>query len=97
MAYEIAISPLAKQEIFEAYDWYELAKKGLGDEFLLNLDNFFDSLLQNPKTYSYYQKPVRYGLLKKFPYSVTYEIAEEKILIYSVFMAKQNPSKRRTS
>lgn len=87
---------MATQEIIEAFDWYELSKKGLGDEFLLQLEKFFDTLLVNPKTYSYYQKPVRDGMLKKFPYSVAYEIAGNKILIYSIFMAKQNPSKRRT-
>lgn len=65
MKYEIAISPLAKEEILEAYDWYELGRQGLGDEFLLDIENFFATLLQNPKTYSYYQKPVRDGVVKK--------------------------------
>jgi toxin ParE1/3/4 len=95
MSFEIEIAPLAKLEILDAYDWYELTRKGLGEEFLEELEIFFDQLLVNPKTHSYYQKPVRSGVLSRFPYSVTYEIAEKKVFIYSVFMSRQQPSKRR--
>jgi len=47
-------------------------------------------------TYAYYDKPVREGKIKRFPYTVVYEIFDKTIVIYSVFMAKQNPSKKRT-
>ena len=95
MLYEMEIAPLAKLEILDAYDWYEAKQKGLGDEFLEELEIFFDLLLLNPKTHSYYQKPVRSGVLQRFPYSVTNEAVEKKIFIYSVFMSRQHPSKRR--
>jgi toxin ParE1/3/4 len=78
MVYELAISPLATDEIIEAFDWYESIRKGLGDQFLSELETVFNSLLQNPKTYSWYQKPVRSVMVKRFPYSVTYEIAGKK-------------------
>jgi hypothetical protein len=35
MAYKIEVRALATIEIIEAYDWYELQRAGLGDEFLL--------------------------------------------------------------
>ncbi len=90
------IRPFAALETVEAYDWYELQQDGLGLKFLSDLSDFYSSLLQNPHKYSYYEKPVRQGLLNKFPYQVVYEIFDEKIIIYSVFMAKQNPNKKRT-
>ena len=49
MPYEIEIAPLAKLEILDAQDWYESGRKGLGDEFLEELEIFFDQLLINPK------------------------------------------------
>lgn len=96
MAYKIEIRPLAAIEILEAYDWYELQREGLGLEFLDELEIFYDSLFRNPETYSYFDKPVRQGKIKRFPYTVVYEIFNTTIVIYSVFMAKQNPDKKRT-
>ena len=96
MPYKIDIRPLAAIEIIEAYDWYELQRAGLGIEFLDELEIFYDSLIRNPETYSYYAKPVREGKVKRFPYTVVYEIFDEAIVVYSVFMAKQNPDKKRT-
>ena len=95
MQYKIEVRPLATMEIIEAYDWYELQREQLGLEFLDELDKFFESLLRNPHTYSYYEKPVREGKVNRFPYTVVYEVVETTINIYSVFMAKQGPSKKR--
>lgn len=96
MSYTIEIRPLATVEIIEAYDWYELQPEGLGTEFLAELEVFFATLLKNPETYSYYEKPVRQGTIKRFPYTVVYEIFGDTIVIYSVFMYRQNPDKKRT-
>ena len=95
MAYKIEIRPLATIEIFEAYDWYEKQREGLGVEFLMELEIFYTTLQRNPDTYSYYQKPVRHGSLDRFPYSVVYETFDEVIVIYSVFMYRQDPDKKR--
>jgi plasmid stabilization system protein ParE len=98
MPYKIEIRPLAAIEIIEAYDWYESAKEGLGMEFLDELEVFYESLNRNPNTYSYYDKPVRPGKIDRFPYVVVYEFIDHSgtVVIYSVFMAKQDPTKKRT-
>lgn len=96
MQYKIEFRPLAAMDAIEAYDWYESQREGLGLEFLDALETFYNTLLRNPFTYSYYDKPVRQGKLKRFPYVVVYEVFEETIVIYSVFMAKQDPDKKRT-
>ena len=96
MQYKIEIRPLATIEIIEAYDWYELQKEGLGVDFLNELEDFCDNLLRNPFSYSYFEKPVREGKINRFPYTVVYEILGTAIVIYSVFMVKQNPDKKRT-
>ncbi|MEO7265167.1 MAG: type II toxin-antitoxin system RelE/ParE family toxin [Ferruginibacter sp.] len=96
MGYNIEIRPLATIEIIEAFDWYELQRSGLGLDFLNELENFYHSLQDNPAIYSYYEKPVREGKINRFPYTVIYELIGESIVVYSVFMAAQNPSKKRT-
>jgi hypothetical protein len=95
MDFKLEIRPLAAIEIIEAYDWYEMQRAGLGMEFLTELENFYTTLLRNPDTYSYYEKPVRQGVINRFPYTVVYEKINEVIVIYSVFMYKQDPDKKR--
>ena len=95
MAYKLEIRPLATMEILEAFDWYELQREGLGGEFLDELETFYNSLLRNPNSYGFYDKPVRQGKIDRFPYLVVFEIFDESVVVYSVFMSRQDPSKKR--
>lgn len=71
-----------------------MQREGLGAEFLIKLDDFFNSLLRNPLIYAYYEKPVRQGKTNHFPYTVVYEFFDEIIVVYSVFMTKQDLHKK---
>ena len=95
MQYKIEVRPLAVIEILEAFDWYEQQRENLGIEFLHELDVFYSNLLRNPYTYSYYDKPVKKKKINRFPYTVVYEVVEFIIVVYSVFMSKQSPDKKR--
>ena len=95
MAYRLEIRPLATLEILEAFDWYELQREGLGVEFLDELELFYTSLLRNPSSYGYYDRPIRQGKINRFPYLVVFEIFEDSVVVYSVFMSKQDPTKNR--
>jgi len=95
MAYKLEIRPLATMEVLEAYDWYELQREGLGVEFLDELGTFYTGILRNPTSYGFYDKAVRQGKMNRFPYLVVFEIFDESVVVYSVFMSKQDPSKKR--
>ena len=95
MAYKLEIRPLAAIEILEAFDWYELQREGLGVEFIDELEVFYNTLLNNPTTYGYYDKPIRQGKMNRFPYVVVFEIFHETVVVFSVFMTKQDPGKKR--
>ncbi len=96
MDYSIEIRPLAALEIVEAYDWYEDQRAGLGSEFLAALDLFYETLLINPEIYSFYERPVRQGSINRFPYTVVYELFDDVIVSYSVFMFRRNPEEKRS-
>ena len=65
MAYKIEIRPLATIEIFEAYDWYELQREGLGIEFLMELEIFYTTLQRNPDTYYLLSKTCTAGAIRQ--------------------------------
>ena len=95
MVYKLEIRPLATLEILEAFDWYELQREGLGVEFLDELEIFYTTLLRNPSSYGYFDRPTRQGKINRFPYVVVFEIFYESVVVYSVFMTKQDPGKKR--
>ena len=49
MIYALIIKPRAILMIKEAYDWYEVQKPGLGEEFLEELDDFYQRIEVHPE------------------------------------------------
>ena len=96
MSYKIEVRPLVMIEMAEGFDWYESQRQGLGYEFPESVDQFIAGLTSNPFTHSFYDEPVRQGAVNRFPYNVVYEIIGTAVVIYSVFMSKQDPKKKRT-
>ena len=97
MIFTLVLRPLALTDLQAAYDYYNSISENLGEEFLKELQNFLDKIQGNPFIHSYVKEPIRQGKIKRFPYHVIYEVKEQNILIYSIFMTEQNPDKKRTS
>ena len=53
MAYKVIIKEPAKEDIQAAYDHYEGARRGLGEEFLEELLKKFDVLADKPHNYGF--------------------------------------------
>lgn len=95
MSYILEVKDEANLEIIEAYLYYEEKRTGLGEEFLEHLDNYFDRITTNPKHFPQKRKPYREAFIKRFPFLVIYEIAKNKVIVYSVFNTWQNPEKKK--
>ena len=95
MNYVLEITDTAIMDGIEAFLWYESLVTGLGIEFSESLESFYEKLLLNPYSHSYFDGTTRHGVLDRFPYTVVYDVFNEVIVIYSVFMEKQDPEKKR--
>lgn len=95
MSYILEVKEEANLEIIEAYLYYEEKRIGLGEEFLEHLDTYFDRITIHPKHFPQKRKPYREAFIKRFPFLVIYEIAKEKVIVYSVFNTWQNPEKKK--
>lgn len=95
MVFKIIISKLASLEITESIDFYESRRKGLGKEFLIYLKSVFHILKSNPELFPVKRKSIyREVSLKKFPFTIIYEIMKDEVIIYSVFHTSRNPDKK---
>ena len=89
--YNIIIKEEAKNEIFEAFDWYESKQIGLGKRFVNIIDKKFYEIKLSPKKYPIVFENMRKTVIKNFPFIIVFEIENSDIIVYAVFHTKQNP------
>ena len=89
--YALIIKPRAILMIKEAYDWYELQKPGLGEEFLEELDSFYKRIEVHPEYFGKIKKNFRQAALKRFPFVLVYEIIKTEVVVFAVFHTSRNP------
>lgn len=53
MAHKIVITPFAINDEYEAYEWYEKQRTGLGEELLKELGTAYKKIANNPEHYSF--------------------------------------------
>ena len=90
----LIIKPGAIGMAREAYDWYELQSKGLGEIFLAELNNCYKKIEAQPTFYSKAKKNFRQIRLKRFPYLVIYQILKSEVVVFAVFHTSRNPKSK---
>lgn len=78
MSRQLDVRTAAREEVKDAYVWYEEQQEGLGESFLREVRNTLDALLAHPQLYPVVYRAVRRALLKRFRHGVFF-IAEETI------------------
>jgi len=87
----LIIRPEAEADIEEAYNWYEAQRRGLGEDFLLCLEEGLARIGRNPSIYSVVYKDIRRLLIHRFPFGVFFLEAENSISVLAVLHARRNP------
>jgi len=95
MATKLVLTKETEQDLYEAYDWHEKRRPGLGEEFLGCVEACFQRICRMPELHAKVHKDYRRALVRRFPYAVFYEPTENTVTIYSVFHTSRNPDKWR--
>jgi hypothetical protein len=90
MRYNITIQIRAKEEFFDAMRWYEMQRKGLGDELELCFEETLEILRRNP-LYEIRHNNVRILNIRRFPYQVVYTVEGNQIDVISFYHAHRDP------
>jgi len=93
---KLRIHAAAEQEAQQAAQWYEDRRVGLGFEFLAAVDTALqrigDDPLQFPILETLPDEPsVRRFLLKRFPYTIIYEVVSPEIQVLAVAHVRRRP------
>jgi len=94
----VVIQTEAEADINDAYQWYESHRKGLGESFLLCIEEALSRVSRTPLIYAIVYKNIRRVLIHRFPFGVFYIEGEKNITVLAVLHARRNPQtwKERT-
>lgn len=82
----------AEAELWEAADYYERQRAGLGGEFRRELEAALQRVRENPKAYAAEDDPgVRYCPLRRFPYTLVYVELDDRIWVAAVAHQRRRP------
>jgi plasmid stabilization system protein ParE len=86
-----------RQDVLEAYRWYERQRAELGVEFRDELEAVLDRIVKTPEAYPVVHRETRRARLRRFPYGVFYRVLDDAIVVIAVMHARRDPSswKRR--
>lgn len=91
MSRRLIINPLAEDDLSGARDWYETQRDGLGDEFLLCVEETLDRIRRRPEIQAKIFGELRRGLVRRFPYGVFYRVDDRQITVVAIYHASRNP------
>lgn len=93
MKYNFLVTPRAKKEFIDAYEYYEEKADDLGEKFRKEVYHFIYLIIDNPLHYPLKTKKQREIVLKKFPFVILFRIEEitKTIYVSSIFHTKRNP------
>ena len=89
--YRLVIRPEAEAEIAEAAQWYEAQERGLGREFLRAVRAATAGVRCNPLLYQTIIEEARRVLVRRFPYSIIYEIHGSDVVVLGCFHSARDP------
>jgi plasmid stabilization system protein ParE len=94
---QVRLLPEAEKEVLDAAKWYSQQSYGLDYEFIRCIDEAVAKIGKAPLMYPVVYRGRRRVLVKRFPYSIVFEVVATEILIYAVFHFRRNPKhwKRR--
>ena len=84
MSYELVVRSRAKADIRRAAKWYEKQRKGLGEDFVFEVDNAIRRIEANPEQFQIIHRDIRHAITRRFPYGVFYRICKTRIVISAV-------------
>lgn len=81
----------AKEDIREAFRWYEERSTGLGFEFLRAVRTALSPLTRDPQQFPVVLEDIRRTRLRRFPYSVFYVAAASSTSVIAIMHDRRDP------
>lgn len=91
MARRLVVQRQSDLDIQAAALWYEDQRTGLGMQFLVELDEVFRRIENNPRQFPQLEEEVRRALLHRFPYGVYFAESTDDVVVLAVLHLHREP------
>lgn len=92
MTARLVIRKAAKQDLQDAFHYYQACQPNLGHEFLLCVDAQMNAIMRMPKRYRHVYKVIRRAVVWRFPYYIYFVETERVVSVIAVLHARRAPS-----
>ena len=89
--YQVSLLPLAEADIREAFLWYFERSPIAADSFRGEVFAAMDKLADDPLMWPVDADGIRYYILRRFPYTVHYEIEGTTVTVLAVAHQRRKP------
>ncbi len=88
---EITFHPDVASEVKSSYIWYQNQAKGLGGDYLTELETSYQAIVKLPNTWPKFKNGFRRFLLGKFPFSIIYRFNGDTVFVVAVMHNSREP------
>jgi toxin ParE1/3/4 len=92
MTLRVVFRRAAKHEFDDAADRYDEQRPGLGEEFIVEIDQAVAKAATAPERYPIVFGDVRRAVARRFPFSVYFRVRRDSMVVLSVFHGRRNPA-----
>ncbi len=93
----VILTPMARQELMNARDWYEREVPGLGRNFRVAVESVVERIATNPGQFPVVYKNIRRALLRRYPYALLFIVeADDSLTVIACFHGSRDPVRWRT-
>jgi toxin ParE1/3/4 len=87
----LIITPEAEEDLADAKRWYDRQRRGLGQDFLLCVEEALERIRRIPQGASEVLPGVRRVVVRRFPYGVFYRVDPDQIAVIAVYDSRRDP------
>ena len=92
MTLHIVFRRAAKSEFEEAAVWYDEQRFGLGEEFIVEIEQAIANAAAAPQRYPIVFGDIRRTVARRFPFSVYFRVRSDAMVVLAVFHGRRNPA-----
>ena len=90
---KVRLLPEAETELLEAAEWYSQQAVGLDYEFIRCIDEAAARISRTPLMFPIVYRGRRRIIVKRFPYSIMFDVMADELIIYAIFHFSRSPKR----
>ncbi len=91
MTLPIVWTPEANEDLLEARAWYDNIRSELGERFALAVEVTVEAIAEHPRQFPVIYRNHRRAGVRRFPYSVFFELQQHQVVVMACFHGRRNP------